>query len=94
MPEGGSAQFTLSNDGILDIQNISSIYDIENAFLKQNKKISRKSLVTEMLEYYKMLKQNQKISSIDFIVSMLTSIEAQDNFIEYVLQKKQGGSKK
>lgn len=93
VPEGGSTQFLLAKNGIIDIQNISSIYEIENALLKQNKKISRKSLVTEMLEYYKMLKQNQKISSIDFIVSMLTSIEAQNDFIEYVLQKQGGGKK-
>lgn len=92
VPEGGSAQFMLTKDGIIDIQSISSVYDIENAFLKQNKKISRKTLVTEILEYFKLLKQKQKISSLDFIISMLTSIEAQENFVEYVLQK-QGGKK-
>lgn len=92
VPEGGSAQFMLTKDGIIDIQSISSVYDIEKAFLNQNKKISRKSLVTEMLGYYKALKQFKNVSSIDFILAMLTSIEAQENFIEYVLQK-QGGKK-
>ncbi|MGB9934265.1 hypothetical protein [Thermodesulfovibrio yellowstonii] len=93
IPEGGSAQFMLAQDGIIDIQNISSVYDLEKSFLKQNQKISKKTLVTEILEYYKLLKQKQKISSIDFILSMLTSVEAQENFIEYVLQKQKGGKK-
>lgn len=93
IPEGGFAQFMLAQDGIIDIQNISSVYDLEKSFLKQNQKISKKTLVTEILEYYKLLKQKQKISSIDFIFSMLTSVEAQENFIEYVLQKQKGGKK-
>lgn len=82
------AQFTLKADGISDIQNISSIYDIQRDFQNQNVKISAKEIVIALLDYFKHLKKTRNINSDTFILNMLTSIKAQQDFIEYYMKKK------
>lgn len=86
VPGGGNAQFLLGEHGILDIQGISTIFDIERALLKQNIRISQKRLVRELLEYYQMLRRVKTVSSLDFILSLLSSVREQEKFIEFVLQ--------
>ncbi len=87
IPESGAkAQFTLGMKGIEEIQDISSIYNIQSTLQRQNVVINSKEIVFAMLEYYKFLKLiniNKEVNSMGFILSMLTSIERQQDFIEF-----------
>lgn len=93
VPGGGKAQFVLDSFGIKDIQDMSSIYDIEMAFIKQNVKVTRKKIVKDLLDYYKFLKEkDNSLSSETFITNMLTSIPDQEKFVEFVLSKNRSQS--
>lgn len=85
-------QFVLSDEGILDILNVSIVYDIERAFLSKNQKVSVKQIVSNLLDYYNHLKKQKiHLSSLDFVVDILSSIQSQQKFVDFILSQ---GAKK
>lgn len=80
-------QFVLNDERILDILNVSIAYDIERAFLSKNQKVSVKQIVSNLLDYYNYLKkQNIYLSSLDFVIDILSSIQSQQKFVDFVLR--------
>lgn len=82
------AVFTLQKNGIKEIQNISTIYDIQRKFLTAGAQVTENQLLFDLVKYYQFLKSQKKgLSSFDFIQSMLLDLRAQSDFVRFAMQQ-------
>lgn len=78
------AVFTLSREGIEQILNISIIYDLNRRLQSKQHTISVNETVLWLKRYYDFVKpKNSKA----WIVSMLLDLQAQEDFLNWVLKK-------
>lgn len=84
------AQFVFSKEGIEQIHNLSSIFDIRQMFSSVGGNITINELVLWLMKYYDYKKKQEKgnMHSINFLVSFLTNVLEQEKFVMWVVEQK------
>lgn len=84
------AQFIFSKEGIEQIHNFSSIFDIRQMFTSIGGNITINELVLWLMKYYDYKKKQEKgnMHSINFLVSLLTNVLEQEKFAMWIAEQK------